>query len=514
MRLSTKWLALVAFSLATLVIGLDMMVLAVALPTLARALDATQSDLQWFSAMFLLTLAGGMLPASVIGDRLGPKKTLMAALVIFGGCAFWSAGAKGPDQLIAARGLMGFAAALIVVITVGMIPALFEPDERGKAISVVMGATFLGMPLGPLVGGWLLEHFWWGWVFLFNVPVAALAFVLVVLLVPEPESRVREPIDLVGLILGVSGLAALTYGIVEAGSVGWSSVEARVWIGGGFVALLLMLGWEKSVASSGRSPLVPLSLFRVPGFGLGTLVTWIGQLAMVGLVFSLPLFLQAIHHIDAMGTGVRLMPLIGGFVIAAGCADQLAGRLGPRRVATAGFLIMGVGTATGARMTATSSDLYLAVWLGTTGLGLGLGLITATSVALRQVPATMANQASAAYQALQKTGGPLGIAILGSILSQAYQDHLRLPAQLPAGTIQTVRSGVFQGLAVADQVPAIAGTVRDSFVTGMQATLWVSTGLAVLAAMASLALPRLTALRSDPPRSVAVRRPVKLAKPG
>ncbi|GAB3916765.1 hypothetical protein GCM10011575_25530 [Microlunatus endophyticus] len=152
--------ALVAFSLATLVIGLDTTVLAVALPTLAQKLDATQSDLLWFSTAFMLTLAGGMLPASVIGDRLGRKKGLVAALVIFGGCAFWSAYVSGPGQLIAARAVMGLAAAMITVITFGMIPVLFAPAERGKAVGVMMLATFLGLPVGPILGGWLLTNFW------------------------------------------------------------------------------------------------------------------------------------------------------------------------------------------------------------------------------------------------------------------------------------------------------------------------------------------------------------------
>ncbi|MFN8098863.1 MAG: MFS transporter [Dermatophilaceae bacterium] len=489
MRSSSKWLALVAFSLATLVIGLDMTVLAVALPTLARVLDATQSDLQWFSAAFSLTLAGGMLPASLIGDRLGPKKTLMAALLIFGGCAIWSACVGGPGQLILARALMGLAAALIVVITLGMIPVLFAPDERGKALAVMMGATFVGMPVGPVVGGWILEHFWWGWVFLMNVPVALVALVLVLVLVPEPERTApREPVDLIGLVLGVGGLATVTYGLIEAGSAGWNSSSVRGWIVGGLIALVLMIGWETHMAATGQAPLVPPMLFRVPGFGPGTLIPWIGQLALVGLVFTLPTFLQAVHHVDAMGSGERMIPLIFGFIVAAGCADRLARHLGPRAVATTGYLIMGAGTILGARMTADSSDLFLAMWLSVTGFGLGLGLITAASVAVRNVPAERANHASAVFQALQKTGGPLGAAILGSVLSQVYQRHLHLPVGLPADVGATVRSGVFQGLAVADRLPAIGQTVQDSFVAGMHALMWVSVGIALAAAVASLAL--------------------------
>lgn len=488
MRTSSRWLALVAFSLSILVIGLDTTVLSVALPTLARRLDATQSDLQWFSTAFMLALAGGMLPASVIGDRLGRKATLVAALVVFGGCAFWSAHVSEPQQLIAARAVMGFAAALISVIALGMIPALFDTEERGKAVGIMMLATFLGLPAGPIIGGWILTNVWWGWVFLMNVPVAGLAAVLVLTLVPETKPDTPEPLDLIGLVLSVGGLTALCYGFVEAGSNGWSDVTALGWVGGGVVSLVVLAGWEQSLANTRQSPVIPPSLFGIPGFSAGTFVPWIGQFAMVGMLFILPMYSQAIRNEDAMGSGIRLLPLIGGFTLAAVIGDRLARRLGPRVVATAGYLIMAVGVLLGARMTADATDLYMAVWLGIAGLGMGLGLVTAASVALKHVPADRSTQASAVYQALQKTGGPLGAALLGSALSQAYQHHLTLPADLPRSAVEAIKSGVFQGLAIADKVPGLRADVRDSFISGMATTLWICAGIALVAAVASISL--------------------------
>lgn len=488
MRTSSKWLALVAFSLSILVIGLDTTVLSVALPTLARELNATQSDLQWFSTAFMVTLAGGMLPASVIGDRVGRKKTLLAALVVFAGCAFWSAYVTGPQQLITARAIMGFAAALISVIALGMIPALFDTQERGKAVGVMMLATFLGLPAGPIIGGWILGHAWWGWVFLMNVPVAALAAVMVLALVPETKPDTAEPLDIVGLVLSVGGLAALCYGFVDAGSKGWTNATALGWIGGSVVALVVLAGWEQNLANTRQSPVIPPSLFGIRGFTAGTFVPWIGQLAMVGLLFILPTYGQAIRHEDAMGSGIRLLPLIGGFTVAALVGDRLARWLGPRVVATAGYLIMAVGVLLGARMTAGSTDLYLAIWLGIAGLGMGLGLVTAASVALRHVPPDRSTQASAVYQALQKTGGPLGAAVLGSALSQAYQHHLALPPELPGGAAEAIRAGVFQGLAIADRMPHLRDMIRHAFVDGMATTLWICVGIAVAAAVASVVL--------------------------
>lgn len=499
MRTSSKWLALVAFSLSILVIGLDTTVLAVALPTLAKKLNANQSDLQWFSTAFMLTLAGGMLPASVIGDRLGRKKTLVGALIIFGGCAFWSAYVGGPGQLIAARAIMGFAAALISVLTLGMIPVLFDTAERGKAVGIMMLATFLGLPAGPILGGWILTNAWWGWVFLMNVPVAGLAVILVLALVPESKAEAPAPLDLIGLILGMGGLAALCYGFVEAGSKGWTNLGALGWIGGAVIALIMLVGWEQNLAATGQSPVIPPALFRVHGFTAGTFVPWIGQLAMVGLMFTLPMYGQAIRGEDAMGSGIQLLPLIAGFTVAALVGDRLAHLLGPKVVAAAGYLIMAVGVLLGARMSAGSSNLYMIIWLGIAGLGMGLGLVTAASVALRHVPASESNQASAVYQALQKTGGPLGAALLGSALSQAYQHHLDLPAGLPHGLVDAIRSGVFQGLAVADRLPGLRGIVRNAFVLGMSFTLWICVGIGIAAAIASAALipGRLTATAAE-----------------
>jgi MFS transporter, DHA2 family, multidrug resistance protein len=253
------------------------------------------------------------------------------------------------------------------------------------------------------------------------------------------------------------------------------------------------------MAATGQAPVIPPALFRVPGFTAGTFVPWIGQLAMIGLMFILPMYGQAIRNEDAMGSGLRLLPLIGGFTVAAIMGDRLAGWFGPKTTATAGYLIMAAGVFLGARMTINSSDLYMAVWLAIAGLGMGLGLVTAASVALRHVPAKTSNQASAVFQALQKTGGPLGAAILGSALSQAYQQHLALPANLPHNLVEIIRSGVFQGLAVADRLPLIRVTVRESFVTGVTTTLWICVGIAIIAAVASaLLLPSRVDVPAEP----------------
>src|ERR1700729_2371930 len=217
-----RWWALGALALSVLVVGLDLTVLNLALPTLAADLHASTSDLQWFVDAYSLVLAAALLPAGLLGDRYGRKKLLTGALVVFGAASLACAYSRSPGELIAARSVLGLAAAVILPLSLAVLPVLFTPAERSRAIAVVGGATFLGYPIGPIVGGWLLDHFWWGSVFLINVPVVIVAVIAVVFLMPESRALRRPRIDGVGVIISSAGLAALTYGFITAGQNGWS----------------------------------------------------------------------------------------------------------------------------------------------------------------------------------------------------------------------------------------------------------------------------------------------------
>src|SRR5215469_12471418 len=220
-----RWWALGALALSVLVVGLDLFVLSLALPTLAVDLHASTGELQWFVDSYSLVLAAALLPAGLLGDRIGRKKLLIGALVTFGIASLACAYSSSTGELIAARSVLGLAAAVILPLALAVLPVMFTPAERPRAIAIVGGATFVGYPLGPILGGWLLDNYWWGSVFLINVPIVVIAVIAVTWLMPESRSEHRPRIDVVGTVLSSAGLTALTYGFIAAGQHGWSSVS-------------------------------------------------------------------------------------------------------------------------------------------------------------------------------------------------------------------------------------------------------------------------------------------------
>ncbi len=221
-----RWWALAGVALAVVAVGMDLTVLSVALPTLASVLKASESDLQWFSSGYALVLSAAMLPAGLLGDRYGRKKVMLFSLALFAAGSLACASSRAPAQFIAARAVLGLAGAGIIVMAMSALAVLFSEEERPKAVGIWAAANMVSFPIGPILGGWLLSHYWWGWVFLMNVPVAVLGFLAVVALVPESSSEVRPGIDGVGIASSSGGLVAVTYGLVQAGQHGWASAGA------------------------------------------------------------------------------------------------------------------------------------------------------------------------------------------------------------------------------------------------------------------------------------------------
>jgi MFS transporter, DHA2 family, multidrug resistance protein len=495
-----KWGALGALTLAVLAIGLDGTILSVALPTLATALHATESDLQWFSSGYLLVLAAAMLPAGLLGDRFGRKKVLLVSLFLFGVGSAACAYAPSPRAFIAARAVLGLAGAGIIVMALSALTVLFTEAERPRAVGVWAAANFLALPIGPIFGGWLLTNYWWGWVFLINVPVALVGLTAAFLLVPESRAPVRPGLDPIGVVSSIAGLVAVTYGLIEAGRNGWGDSSALAPIVGGLVLLVGFFLWERwlSQRPSGQ-PLLDLSLFRSAAFTWSVILMATLVLAMIGVLFTMPQFFQGVLGVDAMGSGVRLLPLIGGLVLGAVPADRIARRLGAKITVALGFALLAVGMLTGATTSVGSSGGFIAAWMATVGLGMGITLATAASLALSELSQERAGVGSAVMQALQKVGGPLGTAILGSVLSTAYVAQLQL-AGLPRALAQIVKESLFGGIAVAEQLgsPQLLTSVRSAFVHGMDVSLVVGAGIAVGGILLTLAfLPSRAATKAS-----------------
>src|SRR5215831_15336476 len=403
-----KWWALDALTLSVLAVGLDGTILSVALPTLAGALHATESDLQWFSSGYLLVLAAAMLPAGLLGDRYGRKRVMLTSLALFAAGSLACAFAPSAGAFIAARVVLGVAGAGIIVMALSALTVLFTPEERPRAVSVWAGANFLSLPVGPILAGWLLSNYWWGWVFLMNVPVAVIGLIAGFVLVPESRSEERPGLDLVGVLSSSLGLVAVTYGLIEAGQNGWTDVTALAPIGAGLVVLVGFFLWERLLARRpGGQPLIDLALFRSAPFTWGVILMATAAIAMVGVLFTMPQYFQGVLGTDAMGSGLRLLPTIGGMVAGVVPAPRLARLLGPKITIAAGFAIMGIGALIGAATGVDSGTGYVAVWTAVFGFGLGIMLATAGGAALSELSAERSGVGSAVLQAVQKVGGQI-----------------------------------------------------------------------------------------------------------
>jgi MFS transporter, DHA2 family, multidrug resistance protein len=503
-----RWWALGALAISVLVVGLDLTVLNLALPTLARDLHASTGDLQWFVAAYSLVVAAVLLPAGLLGDRLGRKKILIAALVVFGLGSVACAYAGSADALIAARVLLGLGAAAILPLALAVLPVLFTEAERPKAIAVVGGAIFISYPVGPILGGWLLDKFWWGSVFLINVPVVVLAVIAVALLMPESRSSQRPRVDLAGIALSSLGLTAVTYGVIRAGQDGWTSGAAIAAMLGGLVILAAFARWERRVAARGaRQPLIDLSLFRSASFTWGTILSTMVSFALFGILFAMPQYFQDVRGADALGSGLRLLPLIGGMLVGLGLGSRLQGarqdrvrapgaappaaRASAKVLATAGFAVMAAALAVGAFTTVSSGTGFAAAWFAVAGLGLGFAMPAALNAALGALSAERSGTGSALITALRQVGATIGVAVLGTVLNSVYRSHLHLTG--PAAVSAAVRSGVGPGIAAAHRLASapLLGSVRVAFVHGMDVMLWACGGIALASALLALAfLPR------------------------
>lgn len=476
-----RWWALGAMMLAVLAVGMDITVLSIALPTLSGALRAPESDLQWFSSAYTLVLAAMMLPAGLLGDRYGRKKVTLFSLALFAAGSLACAYARSPGQFIAARILLGFAGAGIIVMAISALTVLFSEQERPRAVGIWAAVNMIAFPIGPILGGWLLTHYWWGWVFLMNVPVAVLGFVAVAILVPESASAARPAIDVVGVISSSAGLVGVTYGFIEAGQHGWGSGSAVGPLMAGLAVIMAFFFWERLLQRRpGGQPLVDLALFRSPSFTWGVILFTVLTLALIGLLFTMPQYFQGVRGTSAEGSGIRLLPVVGGLLVGLLPAARIAKAIGAKLTVAAGFLILAIGLGIGGTATLSSGEGFTVAWMVIAGVGTGLTMATAASVALAELSEERAGVGSGVLQALKNTGAPLGAAILGSAVTSAYVSRLNLTG-LPAAAASAVRQSVFAGDAVARALhsPALLSSVHAAFVHGVDVALLVSAGFAL-----------------------------------
>ncbi|MEV0252095.1 MFS transporter [Nocardia sp. NPDC050712] len=490
-----RWLALGALAFAMLVIGLDITVLTIALPTLALDLNANTAALQWFSTAYTLALAAVMLPAGALGDRYGRKKILVGAMLLFGAASLACAFATTSGQLIAARVVLGIAAAAMTPLSLAVLPVLF-PDkaERARAMTIWVTATGLGLPLGPVLGGWLIDNFWWGSVFLINVPIALLGAVAVALLVPESGNPEPRRLDIAGVLLSMAGMSALTYGFIRLGEAGLDNGGGWLMAAVGVGLLAVFLIWQRR----SRFALIDLALFASPGFRWGAVFTVLITFAMFGMFFTVPQYFQAVLGVDALGSGLRLLPMIGGLVLGARISAQLLPKAGARVVLTLGLLVIALGLGQGAFTGADSPYWFTGCWIALVGAGMGLAMPVGIAVAVDDLDVDRAGVGSALLQALRQAAGTIGVALLGTVLVTRYRGELGALDRAPFD------DGVSSGVAAAGSDTAALAHVQSAFVSGMSLMLWVCAAICVLAVpLAYRVLPRRAVQPFDATRAAA-----------
>ncbi|MFD0316988.1 MFS transporter [Streptomyces flavalbus] len=480
-----RWWALAALVASTLVLGFDLTILNVALPTMAAQLGAGTDEQQWVADAYVVVFAALMLPAGLLGDRFGRRRMLVTGLVVFLAGSLLGVFAADVHTVIAARAVMGVGGALVMPLALSVLPTLFGPGERPRAVGVLSAASALGMPLGPILGGWLLDHFWWGSVFLVNVPMAVIGIAACLFLLPETKDPAAPRVDPVSTALTTAGLGTLVYAIIEAPGRGWGDAHVLVPLAGAALLLGALVRRERRTAR----PVRDLALLGDRGFllnaGTATLVTFV----LAGLLFLLPPYLQAVLGHDAFGTGLRLLPVMGGVLLAARAAQPLVEKLGSQTVVSAGLVVLAFAAFLGSRTTVDSGYGFTALWLSLVGVGFGFSMVPAMDGALAALPADRSGSGSGLLMTLRQVGGAIGIALLGSLLAGVYRAGLDVPG-LPAAATETAGQSVVAAHLLAEHTgaPALAASANAAYVQGMAVVLLVCGTAALAAALLAAAL--------------------------
>ncbi len=483
-----RWLILGVLCLSLLVVVVDNMVLNVAIPSLIRDLGASTADIQWIIDSYILVFAGLLLTAGSLSDRYGRRRGLVVGLIVFGSASALATLCQTAGQLIAVRGLMGVGAAFLMPGTLSILTTVFDDSERKKAIAIWSSVLTLGALGGPAFGGLLLQHFWWGSVFLVNIPIAVLGIVAALAVIPESRGPASRP-DVPGACLSTAGMTALVWGVISLGKDGWSAHAVGAFAGAA-VVLAAFAVWERRVAE----PMVPMSLFRDRNFGGASLSIVLLSFSAGGVLLALTQYLQFVLGYSPMRAGLAFIPMLATVLVFNGIGVVVDKRLGTRVALGAGLLLMAAGFAVLASIGPADGYLRLAVALVLIGAGSGTAGPAAYGTLLAALPPERAGVGSAVNDTVQQVGTALSVAVLGSVLTAAYR------AAMPDGVTGPARDSVGDalGIAAATGDAGLAAAARAAFVEAMSATSIVGVVGGVAAAVVAVAV-----LRPRPPAAPA-----------
>jgi EmrB/QacA subfamily drug resistance transporter len=479
-----RWLTLAVLCLSLMVVIIGNTSLNVALPTLAAELDASTSQLQWMVDAYALVFAGLLFTAGTLGDRYGRKGALQAGLVVFLIGAAFASVADTAGAVIAARAVMGVAAAFVMPSTLSILTNVFPAEERAKAIAIWAGISGGGAALGPIASGWLLEHFYWGSVFLVNVPFVLAAIVGGLVLVPKSKDPSEHPLDVPGALLSIVGLSALVYAIIEAPHRGWLSGETL----GTFAlagAAIVAFGVREKRA---RFPMLDLSLFRDRRFSVASAGITLTFFAMFGTFFLMAQYLQMVLGYTPLESGLFQLPFAFIMMLVAPRVPKLVARFGAARVVPLGLAVTALGLFAFSTIQVDSSLAIVYLSVLPLGLGMAITMTPLTTLIMSSVPLGRAGVGSAMNDTTRELGGALGVAVLGSVVTSQYTSGLTgIIGQLPEQARAVADSGLAGALAVAGGVGGTQGELlataaKEAFVDGLNLAAGIGSVVVFIAA--------------------------------
>lgn len=481
----TRWWTLGALCLSLLIIMIGNTSLNVALPSLSEQLQATNSQLQWMVNAYSLVFAGLLFAAGNFGDRYGRKGILQLGLVVFGlSTAYAAVFAESANQLIIARVFMGAGAAMVMPATLSIITNIFPAHERAKAVAAWAGISGAGAAIGPLLSGFVLEHYSWNAVFAVNVPFVLVALALGAFLVPRSRGEHDTPLDLLGAVLSAVGLSVVVYAIIEGPTHGWLSPMTLGIAALGLFTIVVFILHELRT----EHPMLDVRLFRIGAFGTSSLVLTLVFFALMGTFFSMSQMLQLVWGYSPLEAAVRLLPISVAMMVAAPQSAKLAARFGKRRVVAIGMWMIAGGVVVVSRIGVEPNYAVLVGGLFVMAYGMGTAMSPTTDLLMSSVPRKQAGMGSAMNDTTRELGGSLGVAIFGSLLASRYAAGLAEALRSVPESAQSVASGSLAGaLRVSSEAgsngAALAAAAKSAWVEGFQFSLMVA---AVVVAAAGL----------------------------
>jgi EmrB/QacA subfamily drug resistance transporter len=481
--------ALGVLALSLLVITMGNTILNVGLPTIRGELDASSSQLQWIVDSYLLVFAGLLLAAGSLGDRFGRKRALMSGLALFGLGSVFATLSTDATMLIASRALMGVGAAGIMPTTLSILTNIFPSNERPKAIAAWAAVAGLGIAIGPISGGFLIEHFAWSSIFLVNVPVVIVCLIGASVLVPDSRDPASPKLDLAGTGLSIAGLSAVVWALIEAPERGWGSPAILAAFAAGAATIAAFIAWERHT----DHPMLDVSVFRNLRFSAASISIAFVFFALMGVVYFLTTYLQSVLGFSALEAGIKMLPIAFGMILASRLAVGLTRRLGTKFSVAAGLAHVAGALAMIAMFDTATSSLEIAAALGTLGFGMGLAMSPATEAIMGALPRAKAGIGSAMNDVVRELGGTLGVAVLGSILSSSYGSGMDgETAGLPHGAAEAASDSVGAAHDIGAQVGGGAGAALidaadSAFVNAMTTTATLAAAAALIGALIALA---------------------------